>query len=129
MSLLRGLLFDNLGLKLTALLLALLVYLHVYTERPARMMFSFPLQITDLDSTLSLSGPVPSAVIAELRGTGKQLIRLRLGEPALKISLAGVGRGRFERSLTAEDLPISGSEGIEVERMVGPRMVEVQLDR
>ena len=37
MSLLRGLLFDNLGLKLTALLLALLVYLHVYTERPAHM--------------------------------------------------------------------------------------------
>src|SRR6266850_5663683 len=110
MSLLRGLLFDNLGLKLTALLLALLVYLHVYTERPAHMMFSFPIQISDLDSTLSLSGPVPSAVLAELRGTGKQLIRLRLGEPVLKISLAGVGRGRFERSLTSDDLP-SASDG------------------
>jgi YbbR domain-containing protein len=129
MNLLRGLLFDNLGLKLTALLLALLVYLHVYTERPAHMMFSFPIQISDLDSTLSLSGPVPSAVLAELHGTGKQLIRLRLGEPVLKISLAGVTRGRFERSLTSEDLPLGLTEGVEVDRMVGPRMFEVQIDR
>jgi YbbR domain-containing protein len=129
MSLLRGLLFDNLGLKLTALLLALLVYLHVYTERPAHLVVQFPLQITDLDSTLSLSGPVPAAVTAELRGTGKQLIRLRLGEPVLKISLAGVSRGRFERALTAEDLPISSTEGVEVERILGSRMLQVQLDR
>lgn len=129
MSVLRGLLFDNLGLKLTALLLALLVYLHVYTERPARMMLSFPVQITDVDTTLSLLGPAPVAVMAELRGTGKQLIRLRLGEPAIKISLAGVARGRFERALTADDLPLRITDGVQVERMVGPRTLELQLDR
>src|SRR6267378_3037754 len=129
MSLLRGLLFDNLGLKLTALLLALLVYLHVYTERPAHMMLSFPIQITDVDSTLSLLGPVPASVMAELRGTGKQLIRLRLGEPAIKVSLAGVGRGRFERAITADDLPLRMGDGVQVDRMAGPRTLELQLDR
>ena len=128
-QILRGLLFDNLGLKLTALLMAVLVYLHVYTDRPSHMMFSFPIQITGLDSTLALSGPVPASVVAELRGTGKQLIRLRLGEPVLKVSLAGVARGRFERQMTAEDLPISAGEGIQVERMVGPRTLELQIDR
>jgi hypothetical protein len=129
MSVLRGLLLDNLGLKLTALVMALLVYLHVYTERPARMMFSFPIQITDLDSTLSIAGPAPAAVTAEMRGTGKQLIRLRLGEPVLKVSLAGVGRGHFERAIATEDLPVNFSEGLSVERMAGPRMLELQIDR
>jgi len=129
MSVLRGLLFDNLGLKLTALLLAVVVYLHVYTERPAHLKYSFPVQITDVDSTLCLLGPAPGAVTAELRGTGKQLIRLRLGEPVLKISLAGVAKGRFERAITADDLPLRMSEGVEVERMVSPRTIEVQLDR
>ena len=129
MSVLRGLIFDNLGLKLTALLLAVLVYLHVYTERPAKMMFSFPIQIADVDSTLSLSGPVPAAVVAELRGTGKQLILLRLAEPALKISLAGVSRGHFERSIGDGDLPLNPADGVQVERMVGPRTLELQLDR
>ena len=129
MSLVRGLLFDNLGLKLTALLLAVLVYLHVYTERPAQMMFSFPIQLADVDTTLSLSGPVPSAVMAEVRGTGKQLIRLRLAEPVLKVSLAGVSRGRFERLIAEADLPVSVADGIQIDHMVGPRTLTLQLDR
>lgn len=128
MNLVRALLFDNIGLKLVALLMAVLVYLNVFTDRPAVMMVSFPLVIEDLADTLSLSGPVPELVQAELRGTGKQLIRLRLTEPRVRISLAGVEAGRFERSLSAEDLPLSG-EGIKVERLVGPRTVELHVER
>ncbi|HEY2954116.1 MAG TPA: YbbR-like domain-containing protein [Candidatus Eisenbacteria bacterium] len=127
MSLLRGLLFDNLGLKLVALLLAVLVYLNVYTDRPATMTVSFPISLVDLADSLSLVGPVPAAVQAEIRGTGKQLIRLRLTEPQLVVSLAGVQPGRFERAIGAADLPLQ--EGLEVERLVGPRMLSLDIDR
>ena len=129
MSVLRGWLLDNLGIKLVALLLALLVYLNVYTDRPATLIVSFPLQIAELSDTLSLSGPVPSAVQAELRGTGKQLIRMRLTEPPVRLSLAGVGTGRYERALTSADLPLSPDLEIQVERLVSPRTVELQVDR
>ena len=129
MNLIRGLLFDNLGLKLVALLLAVLVYLNVYTDRPATMTVSFPIQLTDVGDSLSLSGPVPAAVQAEVRGTGKQLIRLRLSEPMLKISLAGVGRGHFERAVASEDLPVTASDGVAIERVIGPRMLQLQIDR
>uniref|UniRef100_A0A832I2U1 YbbR-like domain-containing protein n=1 Tax=Eiseniibacteriota bacterium TaxID=2212470 RepID=A0A832I2U1_UNCEI len=129
MNLLRGLLFDNLGLKLVALLMAVVVYLNVYTDRPATMLVTFPLRITGLGDSLALSGPAPAAVQAELRGTGKQLIRLRLTEPQLEIPLAGVEPGRFERVISAEDLPLGGLEGLSVERVVGPRVVELRVDR
>lgn len=129
MNVIRGLLFDNLGLKFVALLLAIAVYLHVYTERPASMLISFPIQFADLPDSLSLSGPAPAAIQAEMRGTGKQLIRLRLTEPHLKLSLAGVGIGHYERALSAADLPIDESSGLEVERLVGPRMIELEVDR
>jgi len=129
MSFVRGLLFDNLGLKLVALLLAVVVYLHVYTERPFTALISFTLQLDGIADTLSLSGPVPPAVQAELRGTGKQLIRLRLTEPRLKISLDGVGPGRFERTVSVEDLPLLASDRLEVERLVGPRMIDLQFER
>jgi hypothetical protein len=127
MNVIRGLLFDNLGLKLVALLLAVLVYLNVYTDRTATMMVSFPLQLSDLPDSISLSGPVPAAVQAEIRGTGKRIILLRATEPQINVSLAGVGPGRFERALSAADLPLP--EGLEVERMVGPRMLALELDR
>ncbi len=129
MSLLRGLLFDNLGLKLVALLLAVLVYLNVYTDRPATMIVTFPIQIADLADSLSLSGPAPAAVQAELRGTAKQLIRLRVAEPPVKVSLAGVGVGRYERALGPEDLPLPEGVQLQVDRMVSPRTLELQVDR
>jgi len=127
-SVIRGILFDNLGLKFVALLLAVLIYLNVYTDRPATMVVSFPLQITDLADTLALSGPVPSAIQAELRGTGKELIRLRLREPMVRVSLAEVGPGAFERTIDAGDLPL-GEAGPAVERLIGPLLIELHVER
>ena len=124
----RELLFENLGLKLVALLLALVVYLNVYTDRPADMIVSFPLELEGLADSLAIAGPVPAVVQAELRGTGKQLLRLRVTEPPVKISLVGVQPGRFTRSLKVEDLPLIPGEGVEVERLVGPSALQVQID-
>ncbi len=129
MNLLRGLLLENMGLKLVALVLALVVYLHVYTDRPATMTMTFPIEIADLGDSLALVSQTPLAVSAELKGTGKQLIRLRLAEPRLHVSLTGVGPGRFQRALTAQDLPMVAQIGLEVSRFAGPQMLELQIDR
>lgn len=126
MGVLRGLLLDNLGLKLTALLLALLVYLNVYTDRPATLRQTFPVEFTDLADSLSLSGPVPAMVEAELSGTGKQVIALRMREPRLQLSLGGVGAGFYQRTLTAADVPVP--EGITVKELVGPVMIEARVE-
>ena len=126
---LRGFLFDNLGLKLVALLLAVLIYLNAYTDRPATMTVSFPVQITDLPDSLTLTGPAPAAIRAELRGTGKQLIRLRVTEPAVKISLAGVSAGRFTRAIAPADLPLPEGVEVGVDRVVSPRTLELDVDQ
>lgn len=129
MGLIRGLLFDNLGLKLVALLLALVVYLHVYTEREAVMVVAFPIQVSDLADSLTLSGQAPTAVLAELRGTGKQMIRLRLTEPRLRVSFAGVGPGPFTHRIGEGDLPLMADDRLEVTRMLGPTTLEFDVDR
>ncbi len=129
MNFLRSILFDNLGLKFTALLLAVLVYLNVYTDRPTTMLVSFPLEYKDLDDSLSISGPSPSVVQAELRGTGKQLILMRVKEPRVQLSLSGARRGRFERALSASDLPLPALGAITLEHLVGPRVVTLEIDR
>jgi len=125
---LRGLLLDNLGLKLVALLLAVLVYLNVYTDRPATGVVTFRMQVTGLGDSLSLSGAVPSTVQAEVRGTGKQIILLRLAEPAIKISLADVKPGRFTRALTAADLALPSGLELVSENSLSPSQVELTVD-
>ncbi len=129
MNFLRGLLFDNIGLKFTALLLAVLVYLNVYTDRPMTMLLSFPLEYVELADSLVVSGPAPAMVQARLQGTGKQLIFMKVKEPRMSLSLAGASRGRFERSLAASDLPLPADGSIAVEDLVGPRVVSLEIDR
>lgn len=129
MSLLRAVLLENLGLKLAALLLAVLVYLNVYLDRPADMVLAFPVELDDLADTLALDHPAPPPVMAELRGTGKQLLRLKLTEPTLKLSLAGQGPGRYHRLLTADDLPAGGPDGARVTRLIGPGAIDVAVER
>ena len=90
---------------------------------------SFPVQYAELDDSLSLSGPVPSVVQAELKGTGKQLILMRVKEPRLKLSLAGARRGRLDRALAPTDLPLPSDGSITVENLVGPRVVTLEIDR
>jgi hypothetical protein len=126
---LRSVLFGNLGLKLAALLLALLVYLNVYLDRPAQMTLSFPVQVRGLGDSLSLSGPVPSTVQAVVRGTGKQLLRLRLTEPPFPLDLEGQGIGSFSLEVTPDGLPLTGYDGIEVDRIVGPLAIDFGIER
>jgi hypothetical protein len=129
MGVLRGLLFDNIGLKLAALLLAVVVYVGVFTERPATMVLSFPFQITDIADTLTLVGEVPPPVQAELRGTGKQLIRLWLTEPRIKVSLGGIGPGRVHRTIGPDDLPLMPGDKLEIQRLAGTTELEIILAR
>jgi len=129
MNYLRGLLFDNLGLKFTALLLAVLVYMNVYTDRPMTMLLSFPVEYVELADSLVVSGPAPAMVQARLQGTGKQLIFMKVKEPRMKLSLAGASRGRFERALAASDLPLPADGSMAVEDLVGPRVVSLEIDR
>ena len=129
MNLLRGWLFDNIGLKLTALLLAVLVYLNVYTDRTGTQLMSFPLEFAELPDSLSLSGPAPAVVQAELSATWKQLIALRVKEPRLRLTMNGAVPGHFSRALVASDLPLPAGGSITVENLVGPRVIEVDIDR
>jgi YbbR domain-containing protein len=129
MDTLRSILFHNLGLKFTALLLAVLVYLNVYTDRPTTMLVAFPLRYVELGDSLAIHGAAPSVVEAELSGTGKQLILLRVQEPALDVSLASARMGRFERSLSPSDLPLPPQAGVSVVNLIGPRVVSLEIDR
>ncbi len=129
MSLLRGMLFGNLGLKLAAVLLAMLVYLNVYLDRPADLVLAFPVEISDLSDSLMLAPPMPPPVMAEVRGTGKQLLRLRITEPTLKVSLAGQRPGHVRRAVVAGDLPVGGPDSVQVTRMIGPEQLELNVDR
>ena len=66
-----GWMFDNLGLKAFALLLAVLLYLHVLTDRTSEKVVYFPLEVEGLPDSLALAKPPHfSRVITYFQPTG-----------------------------------------------------------
>jgi YbbR domain-containing protein len=128
----RDLLLHNLGLKLASLLLALLLYAHVVTDQQRESRLTIPLALTGLPDTLALSGRVPTRVIVDVRGKWKDLIRLGLIGRQLTVDLAGVSPGRFQRSISADDvreraIPAELAKAVDVTNVVEPRTVDVAL--
>jgi hypothetical protein len=122
-----GWLVDNLGLKLFALLLAVLLYLHVLTERSVEEVVAFPLTVSGLADSLSLASAPPAHVAARLSGTGKQILRLRYLKPPLDISLAGVGAGTYQRTFGPIDVPLTGAAGVTVLEILEPARVSFEV--
>jgi len=109
-----GSLFENLGIKILALVFALGLYAHVATEQPVERVLYFPLRLEGLSDSLALSAPAPEQVGAHLRGTGKQVIRLSMMRPPVEVHLDGVGPGQYQRALTAADFKRASQDGVEV---------------
>jgi YbbR domain-containing protein len=119
---------SNLGLKITAFLLAAALYLHVVTERPVEQVVFLPLEVTGLADTLALSSDPPAELGARVRGTGKQLIRLRVIQPPVNLDLTGVGPGSYQRALTSADFKSVSDENIEVLAPLEPATVNLKLE-
>lgn len=124
-----GWLLDNLGLKVFALLLALLLYLHVYTDRTDEETLYFPLVLEQLPDSLALASLPPATIGVRLRGTGKQLLRLRFLKPPIRLSMAAVSTGTFQRTLGPGDVPLAGAGEVTVLDMVDPAEVRVDVAR
>lgn len=100
----RQILLQNLGIKLTSVLLALAVYLHVFSREQAEMEFSCPVEIIGLPDGLAWSGdPLPAPRVL-VRGSGADLVRLRARPPRFEVRLEGAHRGLLQRPLSIEDL-------------------------
>ena len=124
-----GWLFDNLGLKLFALLLAVLLYVHVLTDRPSEQTIYLPVTVDGLPDSLALASNPPTEVGVRLRGTGKELITLGLTKPPVRVSLAGVGPGMFQRALGPADVPLEGMPGVSVIEVKDPAEVRLEVTR
>ena len=129
----RDFLLHNLGLKLASLLLALLLYAHVVTDQQRESRLTIPLALTGLPDTLALSGNVPSRVIVDVRGKWKDLIRLGLIGRQLTVDLAGVSPGRFQKTISADDvreraIPAELAKAVDVTDVIEPRTVDVVVE-
>jgi YbbR domain-containing protein len=122
--------FENFGFKIVAVVMALLLWFHVATEKVYEYNRSFPVKIYNIPKGLILSEPVPEEVQVKIRGKGKELLKLLLmhkGE--LRIDIRNFKVGESDYTLNPEEIPIPEGLELKVEEIVSPKSIKINLDR
>ena len=94
-------LFKNFGWKIVAILLALVLWFHVATEKTYEKIFQIKIDTIGLYKNLELEKVEPANTRISIIGTGKQILQLMVsGGITSYIDLAGVSRpGYYEFDL------------------------------
>lgn len=118
----------NVGLKILALLLALVVYVHVYTEQERESTLSLPVQVTNLPQNLVLESRPPRSAEVAVRGKGKQLFLLRYRHPRINLDLSEIHPGKVQRMLSPADVVLPVGAEVSVTDVLAPRLVSLDVD-
>lgn len=123
---LRGLLFENWGLKLLSLAFAVILWLFVVGEKRSEVSLSVPLELTRVPSDMVIVSPVPEAIRVRLNGPRPLIAAVNPDNLAVTLDLEGVqpGISAFEILPSRLDLP----RGIDV-TYISPSVVTLEADR
>lgn len=124
----KGLL-QNFWLKVIALLMGCLVWLHVATDKTYKQQINLPLAGIDLRDSLTLINQPPDSLVVEVSATGKQLMRRRWRERGVRIIATEYGVGRHVVDISPANTTLAGQvNNITLEDVVFPRSIELQID-
>lgn len=122
-------LLDNIWLKITALILGLLVWLHVATEKVYTHRLMLPVtQVVVMDS-LTLASAPPDSVLVSVSATGKELLRKKWRERGVRISAANLGIGQHILTLTNNNTDLIRPAGdLKIEEIISPAQLRLTID-
>ena len=105
----RPALFRNLGLKLLALAIALVVWFLFAAQRRERISertYRIPLSLVNIPAQMVIASPLPSSVEMRVRGPFRSLRQLDPGKLEAVIDLADATRGERPYRLAPEDINV-----------------------
>jgi YbbR domain-containing protein len=120
---------ENLGIKLAAIVLSLLVYFHVRTEREDDLTFRVPVVLKGLPDSLTWTGEMPKDVSVTLSGKLKNLLKLRLSPMHIAVDVSQAGPSRFQRTLSSGDVPLPEGSNLLVTHFAGPEQLDILIER
>jgi YbbR domain-containing protein len=105
--------FQSFWFKLAAIVMALLLWFHVATDKEYEHSHTFPLEILDVPERLILAEQIPDHIDIKVRGRGKALLKLLLADKkSIKIDAQKFKRGETDHSIEPQRVPIP--EGLEL---------------
>lgn len=124
----RGLL-DNIGVKLIALVVAMVIWFNASGQQETKKDFVGTLSFVNVPDSLTITGRVPDQVRLNVSGTRRQLLFLGFRKVSMLVNMSRATPGRFSQRLSVSDIVLpAGVEPGDV-RIVSPQVIDVILDR
>ncbi len=122
--------FENIGIKLVALILGLLLWFHVATEKVYHNEVTLPVTDVLLAEDLTLSREPPDSLMVSVSASGKQLLRQSWRRRGLRINANKFPAGRHRLGLSIANVSLVDPGGeITLDKVVSPTSVELHVDR
>ena len=121
--------FQSFWFKLAAIVMALLLWFHVATDKEYEHSHTFPLEILDVPERLILAEQIPDHIDVKVRGRGKALLKLLLADKkSIKIDAQKFKRGETDYSIEPEQVPIPEGLELRVTGILPSKNLKVWLD-
>ena len=121
--------FNNFGLKIAALFLALLLWFHATTDKSFVYHFNLPLVLSGLSSDLILATQLPSEAKVKIKGKGKQLIKYFLSDKeSIVIDVSKFRAREVNYVIKPEEVPLPKDLSLEVAEVDSPKQMKIRLD-
>ncbi|MBD3161530.1 MAG: hypothetical protein GF346_04875 [Candidatus Eisenbacteria bacterium] len=125
---LRKIFFEDLGTKALALVLALAIYVHVFSGQERELTFRIPLVISPPPTGLAYASEVPEQVRVRVRATGADLVKLSTRRFSAEVKLEDPEEGAWQRPLHGSDVKFPhGVRPVSVE-VLEPRVLNLQIE-
>ncbi len=120
--------FENLWVKIAALILAILLWFHVATEKVYQHEIFLPLARINLTGELVISEPPPDSILVTVSATGKSLLRTDWKKRGVSLVVHQSRPGRFKVDITNENLSLVNADNVDLVSVTNPREIYLQCD-
>jgi len=120
--------FENLWVKLASVVLAILLWFHVATDKVYQHTLTMQLNQVDISGDLVLLEPPPDSIRVSVSARGKTLLRTDWKKRGLKLSVGRGFVGRFKVDLSTSNLSLNGTDNVELVDIIQPRDIYLTCD-
>jgi YbbR domain-containing protein len=127
-SVARGI-FANIGVKLLALVVAVVIWFNAIGQHEEERVFVVPLQLANVADTLTVTGRIPVEAQIAVTGTRRDLLLMEFKKVSVSLNMSRAEPGRFSQRLSMSDVVLPpGIEPLRV-RVISPLLVDVTVEK
>lgn len=120
---------DNFGVKLIALVVALVIWFNASGQQQLSRVYSASLSFVNLPESLTVTGPVPDKVELSVTGTRRELLFIGFRKINVLVNMSRATPGRSAQRLSVNDVLLPPGVNPAHVRILSPTSVSLRLER